>query len=79
MQLTEQGINQNCAILRFLETYYTKVDFKHDFAEFLRQKNMQLDMHGDLTDFNFNSGTLNIEVSKYRLNIEIRPNVEGKQ
>lgn len=78
MQLTDQGINQNCAILRFLENYYTKVDFKHDFAEFLRQKNMQLDMHGDLTDFNFNSDTLNIEVSEYGLKIEIIPQVEGK-
>lgn len=79
MQLTDQGINQNCAILRFLETYYTKIDFKHDFAEFLRQKKMQLDMHGDLTDFSFNSDTLNIDVGEYSLNIEIKPNMEGNQ
>lgn len=79
MQLTDQGINQNCAIMRFLEAYYAKVDFKHDFSEFLRQKKMQLDMHGDLTDFSFNSETLNIDVGEYSLNIEIIPGVEGKQ
>lgn len=78
MQLTDQGINQNCAIMRFLETYCKKDDFKHDFAEFLRQKKMQLDMHGDLTDFSFNSDTLNIDVGEYSLNIEIKPRVEDK-